>query len=453
MGRYSLTEGSIWKSMLIFAFPVLLSNLLQLFYDTFDAWTVGYFLGDTALAAVGSSSSLIFLLVGFCNGLSLGAGVVIARHFGARNQDALKKAIHTAIAFGLTAGLVLTVLGVAFTPFILQWMGTPADVLAQSIQYFRFYFCGAIFVVMYNMCVGILHAVGDSQHPMYYLLISTTVNIVLDLTFVGLFRLGVGAAAVATTLSQGLSATLCCCHLLKTREPYRLIPKDIRFDPESLREIIRIGLPSGIQNSMISVANVFVQSSINSFGSAAMAGCGAYSKMEGFAFLPVVCFSQAISTFVGQNLGARQYDRVKTGVVFGVLCGIAMAESYGIIAYFAAPDLIRIFNDSPAVVEFGAMHMRTICLFYFLMAYSHCMAAVFRGAGKASVPMYTMLLFWCFVRISYISLALPFSNQLTTVSRAYPITWACSCIVFFIYYKTADWMGIRNHSAKEIAAC
>lgn len=453
MGRYSLTEGSIWKSMLIFAFPVLLSNLLQLFYDTFDAWTVGYFLGDTALAAVGSSSSLIFLLVGFCNGLSLGAGVVIARHFGARNQDALKKAIHTAIAFGLTAGLVLTVLGVAFTPFILQWMGTPADVLAQSIQYFRFYFCGAIFVVMYNMCVGILHAVGDSQHPMYYLLISTTVNIVLDLTFVGLFRLGVGAAAVATTLSQGLSATLCCCHLLKTREPYRLIPKDIRFDPESLREIIRIGLPSGIQNSMISVANVFVQSSINSFGSAAMAGCGAYSKMEGFAFLPVVCFSQAISTFVGQNLGARQYDRVKTGVVFGVLCGIAMAESYGIIAYFAAPDLIRIFNDSPAVVEFGAMHMRTICLFYFLMAYSHCMAAVFRGAGKASVPMYTMLLFWCFVRISYISLALPFSNQLTTVSRAYPITWACSCIVFFIYYKTADWMGIRNHSAKENAAC
>lgn len=446
-GSYSLTEGSIWKSMMVFAFPVLLSNLLQLFYDTFDAWTVGYFLGDTALAAVGSSSSLIFLLVGFCNGLSMGAGVVIARHFGARDHDSLKQSIHTAIAFGLTAGLTLTVLGVAFTPTILKWMDTPADVLPQSIQYFRFYFCGAVFVVMYNMCVGILHAVGDSRHPMYFLLFSTCVNVVLDLTFVGLLRWGVGAAAVATTVSQGISAALCCLHLMRTKEVYRLIPREIRFHRDSLQEIIRIGLPSGIQNSMISVANVFVQSSINSFGSAAMAGCGAYSKLEGFAFLPVVCFSQALSTFVSQNLGARQYSRVKRGIRFGVTCGMVMAEAYGILAYFLAPELIRIFNDAPAVVEYGSMHMRTICLFYFLMAFSHCMAAVFRGAGKAAVPMYTMLLFWCFVRIGYISLALPYANVLTTISRAYPITWACSCIVFLIYCKKADWMNLREKTA------
>lgn len=445
--RYSLTEGSIWKSMLVFAFPVLLSNLLQLFYDTFDAWTVGYFLGDTALAAVGSSSSLIFLLVGFCNGLSMGAGVVIARHYGARDQDALKKAIHTAIAFGLTAGLVLTVLGVAFTPMILRWMDTPADVLPQSIQYFRFYFCGAVFVVMYNMCVGILHAVGDSRHPMYFLLFSTCVNVVLDLTFVGLLGWGVGSAAVATTVSQGISAALCCLHLLRTKEVYRLELKSIRFHRESLTEIIRIGLPSGIQNSMISVANVFVQSSINSFGSAAMAGCAAHTKLEGFAFLPVVCFSQALSTFVSQNLGAGHYDRLKKGIGFGTACGMTMAETYGIFAWFFAPSLIRIFNDSPAVVEFGAMHMRVICLFYFLMAFSHCMAAVFRGAGKAAVPMYTMLLFWCFVRIAYISLALPQANVLTTVSRAYPITWTCSCVVFLVYYKKANWMGRKQKTA------
>ena len=439
--RNSLTEGSIWKSMLVFAFPVFLSNLLQLFYDTFDAWTVGYFLGDTALAAVASSSSLIFLLVGFCNGLSLGAGVVIARHFGARNYDAMNKAIHTAVAFGLTAGLVLTVLGVGFTPTILKWMDTPADVLPQSIQYFRFYFCGAIFVVMYNMCVGILHAVGDSRHPLYFLMFSTFVNVVLDLTFVGVLRLGVGAAAVATTVSQGISAMLCCVHLLRSKDVYRLSLRQIRFDPESLREIVRVGLPSGIQNSMISVANVFVQSSINSFGSAAMAGCGAHTKLEGFAFLPVVCFSQAVSTFVSQNLGAKQYPRVKKGVYFGVFCGIVMAECYGIIAYLFAPQLISIFNDAPAVVEFGSMHMRVICLFYFLMAFSHCMAAVFRGAGKASVPMYTMLFFWCFVRIGYISLALPMANHLTTVSWAYPITWTCSCIVFIVYYLKVNWMG------------
>ena len=445
--RHSLTEGSIWKSMLVFAFPVLLSNLLQLFYDTFDAWTVGYFLGDTALAAVGSSGSLIFLLVGFCNGLSMGSGVVIARHFGARDHDALRKAIHTAIAFGLTAGLVLTVLGVAFTPTILRWMDTPADVLPQSIQYFRLYFCGAVFVVMYNMCVGILHAVGDSRHPMYFLLFSTCVNVVLDLIFVGLLGWGVGSAAVATTVSQGISAILCCLHLMRSREVYRLVLRDIRFDRESLMQILRIGLPSGIQNSMISVANVFVQSSINSFGSAAMAGCAAHTKLEGFAFLPVVCFSQALSTFVSQNLGAGQFHRVKTGIRFGVACGMTMAEIYGIIAWFIAPSLIRIFNDSPAVVEFGAMHMRAICLFYFLMAFSHCMAAVFRGAGKAAVPMYTMLVFWCFVRIAYISLALPQANVLTTVSRAYPITWACSCIVFLVYYKKANWMGIHSKTA------
>lgn len=452
MGSSSLTEGSIWRSMLVFAFPVLLSNLLQLFYDTFDAWTVGYFLGDSALAAVGSSSSLIFLLVGFCNGLSLGAGVIIARHFGAKNIDALQKSIHTAVAFGLTAGLILTVLGVTFTPVILRWMDTPQDVLPLSIQYFRFYFIGAVFVVMYNMFVGILHAVGDSRHPLYFLLFSTSVNVVLDLTFVGLFRLGVGAAAVATTVSQGISAVLCCRHLMRSREVYRLIPSQIRFDPDSLRDIIRVGFPSGVQNSMISVANVFVQSSINSFGSAAMAGCGAYSKLEGFAFLPVVCFSQALSTFVGQNLGAGQYDRTRKGVHFGVFCGISMAQVYGIIAYLLAPQLIGIFNDAPAVLEFGSLHMRTICLFYFLMAFSHCMAAVFRGAGKASVPMYTMLIFWCFVRILYIRLSLPMANELTTVSRAYPITWVCSCIVFLIYYHKADWMhGFeKNHQQQSV---
>ena len=445
--RNSLTEGSIWKSMLIFAFPVLLSNLLQLFYDTFDAWTVGHFLGDSALAAVTSSSSLIFLLVGFCNGLSMGAGVVIARYFGAKKYEDLQKTIHTAVAFGITAGLILTVFGVSFTPTILRWMDTPADVLPLSIQYFRFYFYGAVFVVMYNMCVGIFHAVGDSRHPLYFLMISCGINVVLDLVFVGVLRLGVGAAAMATTISQGISAALCCIHLLRSKEVYRLIPGQIRFHASSLRDIIRIGFPSGVQNSMISIANVFVQSSINGFGSAAMAGCGAHTKLEGFAFLPVICFSQALSTFVGQNLGAEQYDRTRKGVRFGVICGTIMAEIYGVVAWLFAPNLISIFNDSPAVLDFGSRHMRTICLFYCLMAFSHCMAAVFRGAGKASVPMYTMLTFWCIVRIIYIRLALPMVNELTTISWAYPLTWCCSCITFMIYYKNANWMGIRKQHA------
>ena len=438
--QLSLTQGSIWKGILLFALPVLLGNLFQQFYNAFDSWCVGNYIGEEALAAVGSSGSLIFMMVSFFNGLSMGAGVVIARHYGARDYEAMRKAIHTAIAFGLVTGVVLTAVGVGFTPTILRWMGTPKEVLPQSILYFRCYFIGAIFIVMYNIFVGILHAVGDSRHPLYYLMFSTLVNIGLDMLFVAVLGYGVGAAALATTISQGISAALCCIHLLRTKEVYRLHPGQIRFYRVSLQDIVRIGFPSGVQNSMISIANVVVQSSINGFGSAAMAGCGAHTKLEGFAFLPVVCFSQALSTFVSQNLGAKQYGRVKKGIVFGVTCGILMAESYGIFAYFFAPHLIRIFNDAPAVVEFGSMHMRTISRFYLLMAFSHCMAAVFRGAGKAAVPMYTMLVFWCVVRILYIRLALPVSNELTTVSWAYPITWLCSSIVFLIYYNKAHWM-------------
>lgn len=433
---HSLTEGSIWKSMLLFALPILLGNLFQQFYNTFDSWVVGRFLGETALAAVSSSSHLIFLLVGFFNGMSMGAGVVIAQHYGARDYDSLKKAIHTDVALGLAAGTLLTILGVAFSPVILQWMDTPADVLPESISYFRWYFCGAIFVVMYNIFVGILHAVGDSRHPLYYLMFSTLVNVVLDLLFVGVFRWGVGSAAIATTISQGISAALCGIQLLRTTKVYRLEPKAIRFHRESLTKIIRVGLPSGVQNSMISIANVVVQTCINGFGSAAVAGCGTYSKLEGFAFLPVLCFSQGLATFVGQNIGARQYDRVKKGVRFGISCCLAMAAVISCFSHLFALQMIRIFNDSAQVVDFGVRHMRTICPFYFLMSYSHCMAGVFRGAGRASVPMCNMLVCWCFIRIGYITLALPHYPQLETVSWAYPITWVLSGIVFILCYRS-----------------
>ena len=436
MQHRSLTDGSIWKSILLFALPILLGNLFQQLYNTFDSWVVGHFLGEIPLAAVSSSSHLIFLLVGFFNGMSMGAGVVIARHYGAQNKDALNKCIHTTVALGLAAGIILTIAGVAFTPSILRWMDTPPEVLPQSIIYFRLYFCGAIFVVMYNISVGILHALGDSRHPLYYLMFSTCVNVVLDLVLVGGFGFGVGAAALATTISQGISAVLCCIRLLNVPEEYRLVPGQIRFHISHLREIIQIGLPSGIQNSMISIANVVVQTCINGFGAAAVAGCGSYSKLEGFAFLPVISFSQALATFVGQNIGAAQYGRVKQGVRFSIGCCLIMAELIGISAYVFAPQLIGLFNNSPGVIDYGVRHMRSICLFYFLMSFSHCMAGTFRGFGKAYVPMITMLVCWCVIRISYISIALPYWNQLETVSRAYPITWLLSSIVFLICYKS-----------------
>lgn len=435
-----LTEGSIWKKMLLFAFPIFLGNIFQQLYNTFDSWVVGKYLGDQALAAVSSSASLIFLMVGFFNGVAMGAGVLIARYFGAKDHYSLGKAIHTNVALGLVAGTVLTVLGVAFTPTILRWMGTPKDVLPQSISYFRYYFCGAIFTVMYNTFVGILHAVGDSRHPLYYLILSSILNVVLDLLFVGVWGMGVGSAAIATTLSQGLSAALCCLRLVRCKEVYRLDLKKIRFHKDSLFQIVRYGLPAGIQNSVISIANVFVQSNINSFGSMAMAGCGAYSKLEGFAFLPVTCFMQALSTFVGQNLGAKQYVRVKKGVVFGIVCGVVSAEVIGVLFYIFSPQLIGFFNVSGESLHFGVMHMRTICLFYGLLSLSHCMASILRGAGKTMVPMFVMLGFWCVLRVSYITIALRHVNQLTTVSWAYPITWACSSLVFTIYLLSTDWM-------------
>lgn len=446
----SLIEGSIWKSMLLFALPVFLGNIFQQLYNAFDAWCVGNFIGDEALAAVSSSGSLIFLMVSFFNGLAMGAGVVIAKSFGAKQYDSMSKAIHTAIAFGLVTGVFLTIIGVTLTPVILKWMSTPIVVLPQSIEYFRFYFCGVVFIVMYNIFVGILHAVGDSRHPLYYLIFSTFINITLDMVFVAVLGFGVGSAAIATTISQGISALLCFLHLLRSNTSYKVYIRRIKFDKKSLIEIIRYGFPSGVQNSVISIANVFVQSNINSFGKAAMAGCGSYSKLEGFAFLPVTCFTQALSTFVGQNLGARQYTRVKKGVAFGVICSCLIAETIGVISYIFAPNLIGLFSKTQEAISYGTEHMRTICLFYFLLAFSHCIAGVMRGAGKATVPMFTMLACWCVFRVSYITVALKFLNQLTTVSLAYPITWSLSSIIFLIYFFKADW--IHNFEKEKFKA-
>lgn len=438
--RNSLTEGSIAKKILLFALPILLGNIFQQFYHAFDSWVVGKFIGDTALAAVSSSGSLIHMFVGFFNGVAMGAGVLIARFFGAQDHEKIRAAIHTDVALGLTAGIILTVLGVVFSPTILRWMDTPADVMPQSVIYFRCYFCGAIFTVMYNIFVGILHAVGDSRHPLYYLIFATFINVALDLLFVVVLKLGVGAAALATTISQGVSAVLCFRLLLRIKAPYRLNLRAIRFDLSCLKSIVHFGLPSGVQNSVIGFANLVVQTNINSFGSAAMAGCGSYSRIEGFAFLPITCFTMALSTFVGQNLGAHKHERVKKGVGFGIACCCITAEIIGILSYAFAPKLIGFFNNAPDVVYYGTQHMRTISLFYCLLAFSHCAAAILRGAGKATVPMVTMLACWCVLRVTYITVAVRFVNELTTVSRAYPITWTCSSIVFLICLLKTDWL-------------
>lgn len=438
--KNNLTEGAIWKKILFFALPIFLGQVFQQLYNTFDSLIVGKFLGDEALAAVSSSGSLIFMMVGFFGGVAMGAGVMIAKEYGAKDYKAMRLAIHTDVAFGLAAGILLTVLGVCFTPTILRWMRTPENVLPQSVEYFRFYFCGAVFTVMYNIFVGILQAVGDSRHPLYYLIISSVVNVVLDLVLVGGFHFGVGAAAIATTISQGLSALLCLIQLLRCRTEYQLKLKSVRFHWESLKGIIRFGLPSGVQNSVIAMANLVVQTNINTFGPSAMAGCGSYAKIEGFAFLPITCFAQALSTFVGQNLGAKKYDRVKKGVRFGILCSVSMAEFIGVVFWTCAPVFIGIFSDSPDVIAFGVRQARVEALFYCMLALAHCIAGIMRGAGKATVPMFTMLGFWCVLRVAYITLMLRFYPYIEVVFTAYPLTWGTSCVVFLLYFFKADWI-------------
>lgn len=441
-----MTTGSIWKRMVSFAVPVFLGNLCQQLYNTVDSVIVGKFVGKQALAAVASSGNLIFMMTGFFMGLFIGAGIVIAQYFGARNYEKVRSAVHTDIAFALCCGVLLTLLGVFFTPTILTWMQTPADVLSTSILYFRLYFLGSLATILYNAGMGILQAVGDSRSPLYYLVISSVVNVALDLLFVGAMDMGVAGAAVATVISQVVSAVLCIIKLTRSDGPYRLEIKRIGFDLPLLKKITSQGVPSGVQNSIIAIANVVVQSNINTFGSDAMAGCGSYSKVEGFVFLPITAFAMALTTFIGQNLGAGQFDRAKQGARIGILCSMAMAELIGVALFFLAPYAMRLFNDDPAVVAIGVRQSHIEALFFCFLAFAHGVSAVLRGAGRAQVPMYTMLGCWCILRVSYITLALKVWPDIATIFWAYPITWSVSCVVFLIYYLKADWVHALEKS-------
>lgn len=435
-----MTDGPIWKRMIAFAVPLFWGNLFQQLYNTADSVIVGNFLGNNALAAVSSSGNLIFLMVGFFNGIAIGAGVVTGKYFGAGDSGNLKRSIHTTIIFGLACGVILTIAGVLAAPRILVLMGTPDEVLPQSLAYFRVYFAGSLAFVMYNFFVGILQALGDSRHPLFFLIISSFTNIALDLLFVGAIGMGVWSAAFATVISQFLSASLCLYQLVKGNEAFRLKVREIRPDTQMLRQIVKNGVPAGIQNSIISVANVFVQSNINAFGATAVAGCGSYSKIEGFGFLPITCFALALTTFISQNLGAREYERAKKGAVFGAVCSLTIAEIIGLVINLLAPVLTGAFGGGPEDVSYGVQWARTVTWFYFLLAFSHCMAGILRGAGRSVVPMFVMMICWCVIRVSYISIAVRIVPDIRTVFWAYPLTWALSSVVFLVYFLKSDWI-------------
>lgn len=428
------TQGSIKKSLISFAFPLFLGNLFQQLYNAADSLIVGNFIGSQALAAVSSSSPLINMMVGFFNGVAIGAGVVISRHFGSRDYKNMEKAIHTDIAFSLVAGIMMTILGSLFTPAILSWMKTPEDIMPNSIAYFRVYCLGIIFSLMYNTCMGIMNAVGDSRHPLYYLIVSSVLNVFLDILFITAFDGGVASAALATIISQAVSVGLSLRRLMRGQEGiYKVRLRNIGFDPKLLKEIIRYGLPSGIQNSVIGFANTIVQTNINSFASSAVAGSGAYSKIEGFAFLPITSFSLTLTTCIGQNLGAKKYERAKEGARFGLACSLVMAELIGLCVFLFAPFFISCFNNDPTVISYGVRQCRIEGFFYCFLALSHCIAGILRGAGKATVPMLIMFGCWCVFRVSYITVAVAIFQRIEVVYSAYPITWTLSSIIFIIY--------------------
>lgn len=436
----SLTQGPIARCILSFALPLFFGQLLQQLYNLADAWVLGNFATNEAFAAVSSGGSLTFLIIGFFSGTAVGGGVVISRYYGAGDEENVVRAIHTNFLFGIIASVLSTVAGLLLVPRLLVLMNTPELVLPHSLTYFQIYFGGVFTVILYNICMAIMQSLGDSLHPLYYLMVSSMLNMALDLLFVAVFQWGVAGAAAATVLTQGFSFLLCLWRMCRLKDYTRLDFRKLRLYPGILSQVLRQGLPTGVQNAVISVGNIAVQSNINAFGQYAMSGHGAYAKIEGLVFLPISSLSMALPTFISQNLGARQYDRAKKGAAFGILSGMALAELVGVAFLFAAPPALRFFVDDAQAIQFGAIHARVVAPFFFLLAFSHCAAGVLRGCGKSFVPMATMLAFWCCVRVAYVTLAVRAFPVFQTISWAYPLTWSLSSVVLLLFLLKSDWL-------------
>lgn len=435
----SLIQGSIARSILSFALPLFLGQLLQQLYNLADAWVLGNFAANEAFAAVSSGGNLTFLIIGFFNGIAVGGGVVISRYYGAGDTENVVRAIHTNFLFGIIASVLSTAAGLLLVPQLLVMMNTPDTVLPYSLLYFRIYFGGVFTVILYNICMAIMQSLGDSLHPLYYLMVSSALNMALDLLFVAVFQWGVAGAAAATVITQGFSFLLCLWRMCRVKDNTRLDFHKLRLYPGILSQVLRQGLPTGVQNAVISVGNLVIQSNINSFGQYAMSGHGAYVKIEGLVFLPIMSMSMALPTFISQNLGARQYSRAKKGAVFGILSGVAVAELIGVLFLFLAPPALRFFVDEPEAIPFGAIHARVVAPFFCLLAFTYCAGGVLRGCGKSFVPMATMLAFWCCVRVAYVTVAIRAFPVFQTISWAYPLTWSLSSIVLLIFLLRSDW--------------
>ena len=434
-----MTEGSVWKSILFFSVPLILGNLLQQMYNTVDSIIVGNCVGDSALAAVGSSSSLIYLLIAFSQGASVGAGIVVSQFLGAEERENVQDAVHTALAVSVLLGIVLTAAGILFTPQLLAWMKTPSDVMEESVLYLKIYSGGLIFNIIYNMAAGILNAVGNSKRSLLYLAAASVVNIGLDLLLISGLKMGVSGAALATDISQAVSCVLALVFLMRVQSDYRVSLRRIRFKKAMVVKIVRIGLPAGIQNMVISLSNVIMQSGINSFGKKAMAGFGAYMKIDGFNILPVLSFSMAVTTFVGQNFGAGNKERMKKGMWVTLVMGLIYTIVTGVLLLVFASQIVGLFNKDAQVIRYGVLATRYFCPFYFILSILHGLAGTVRGTGRTIPPMVILLASLCIFRIAAMKIIVPHFDTIDSIYILYPISWLIGAVLMVLYVWKGKW--------------
>ena len=441
-----LIHGHIAKSIFWFSVPLLIGNLFQQLYNTVDAYVVGNFVSKEALAAVGASSPIINMLIGFFMGLATGAGVIIAQYFGAGDNGRLKKAVHSSAALTLVMSLLLTVIGIIGTNPMLHAIGIPADVFHDSSTYLMIYFAGISFNLIYNMGSGILRAMGDSKRPLYFLIIACIVNIILDFLFVKYLHMGVAGAGYATLIAQAISAILVVIVLIRSEGPHQLFWKQIRFHLPILTKRIMVGVPTGIQHRIVSLSTVIGQSYVNAFGSSVVAGYSATIRIDGFVNLPLQSFNMAVTTFVGQNIGAKQYERVKKGSRIALWMTMAVIATMAISLFFFGESFIAIFNSEPDVIQAGRTMQLAFVPFYIMLPVVQIYNGVLRGAGKSSVPMYIMVFNFVILRQIYLAIVTQMTSDVYFVFMGWPVTWVTCAIMFIIYYHKVNWLNQESVS-------
>lgn len=448
-----ITTGVIWKQLLLFFFPILLGTFFQQLYNTADAMIVGNFVGKEALAAVGGTTNvLISFLINMFVGLSSGATVIIAQYYGAQRMEDLEHAVHTSIALALASGAAITVIGLLAAPWALRAMGTPEEIIDYALTYIRIYFTGTIASCVYNMGAGILRAVGDSKRPLYFLVVACLVNIVLDLIFVIVFRWAVMGVAVATVLSQVVSAVLVGFALVRTNRMYKVTIRKIKFHARILREIVQVGIPAGIQSDMYTISNILIQSCINSFGTNTIAAWTAYGKIDGFFWMIIGAYGLSITTFSGQNFGAQKYDRIRKGTRQCLLMAFCTTAVISVAFVLFSSPLLHLFTSDPDVLAEGVRVMRMLTPFYATYICIEVLSGTIRGSGDSLIPTLMTCGGVCVLRVVWILFILPLRPEFLTVVISYPITWVITSLLFVIYYLHGGWLRrriLRNGFAPE----